>query len=100
MRLKVDEIDKWEDVVSSVEKDHIPIDCVKKIIFKLKGKKQKTINLDTLRRNGLEADDIETVVSRTMSEFGKNITNIDFVIDVNAVAGHVQPITDRILKQL
>ena len=58
MRLRVDEIEKWEEVVSSVDKDHIPIDCVKKVTIKLKGNRQKTVNLEILRRNGLDIEEI------------------------------------------
>ena len=100
MQLRIDLVEKWEDVVSSVDKEHIPIDCVKKVVFKLRGGKQKTINLQTLRRHGLDVEDIEAVVSRSMAEFGNNIMNIDFVIDVTTVADHVQPVTDRFLDQL
>lgn len=100
MQLKVDDIAKWEEVLSSVEKDHIPIDCVKKITIKLKGNRQKTINLETLRRNGLDIEEIESVVSRTMAELGRQIDNVDFVIDVKSVANHVQPMTDKILSKL
>lgn len=100
MRLRVDEVEKWEEVVSSVDKDHIPIDCVKKVTLKLRGNRQKTINLETLRRNGLDIEEIESVVSRTMAELGKNILNVDFVIDVKTVAEHVQPMTDKFLSKL
>ncbi len=100
MRLKVDDLEKWEDVVSSVDKDHIPIDCVKKVTLKLRGNRQKTINLETLRRNGLDIEEIEGVVSRTMTELGKDLLNIDFVIDVKTVAQHVQPMTDKFLSKL
>lgn len=100
MRLKVDEIEKWEEVVSSVDKDHIPIDCVKKVIFKLREGRQKTINLEVLRRNGLDIEQIEDVMSKTMSEMGSQIVNLDFVIDVTSVARHIQPVTDKILGKL
>jgi hypothetical protein len=97
---KFDKLDKWEDVISSVEKEHIPIDCVKKIILKLKHNRQKTINLDSLRKNGLDIEEIEMVISRTMSELGPTISNVNFVINVSTVAGHIQPITDRLLEGL
>lgn len=100
MQLRVDEIEKWEDVVSSVDKEHIPIDCVKKVVFKLRGNRQKTINLETLRRHGLDVEEIEAVVSRAMLEMTKSIVNIDFVIDVKTVAEHVQPVTDRFFSKL
>lgn len=100
MRLRLDEIEKWEDVISSVDKEHIPIDCVKKITLKLKGNRQKTINLESLRRNGLDIEEIECVVSRTMSEYGSRVDNVDFVIDVKSVARHIQPVTDKFLSKL
>ena len=100
MQLKVDTVDKWEDVLAGVEKDQIPIDCVKKILFKLKGGKRKTINLSTLRKQGLELEEIEVVVSRSMIELNKQIVNMDFVIDVNSVADYIQPLTDRLLEKL
>jgi hypothetical protein len=100
MQLRLDEIEKWENVVSSVDKEHIPIDCVKKVTLKLKGNRQKTINLETLRRNGLDIEEIESVLSRTMTELAPTILNVDFVIDVKTVAEHVQPMTDKFLRQL
>jgi hypothetical protein len=100
MQLKVDETSKWEEVVESVDKEHIPINCVKKIILKLQNGRQKTINLEVLKRNGLDLDEIELVISRTISDLRRNVINIDFVIDVTSVAKHVQPITNKILSNL
>lgn len=100
MQLKVDDLEKWEEVVSSVDKDHIPIDCVKKVILKLQGNRQKTINLETLKRNGLDIEEIESVVSRTMNELGRSVINVDFVIDIKSVANYIQPITDKLLGKL
>lgn len=100
MHLVLDHIEKWEDVISTVDKEHIPIDCVKKMTIKLKGKRQKTINLESLRKNGLDFEEIEIVIARTMGELHKNIVNVDFVIDVSSVAKHVQPETDRLLSIL
>ena len=100
MQVKVDTVDKWEDVLESVDKDQVPINCVKKVFFKLRGGKQKTINLFTLRKQGLEVEDIEYVITRKIAEFGPSIVSMDFVIDVNAVAEHVQPLTDSYLKKI
>ena len=100
MQLKVDKISQWEDLISSVVYDRVPIQCVKKVLFKLEGGKQKTINFQTLRKQGLEIEEIETVITRKMLDLQDNITNMDFVIDVNRVAEYVQPLTDKILEKL
>ena len=100
MQLKVDSTEQWEDLISTVVQDQIPIGCVKKVLFKLKGGKQKTINLQNLRKQGLEVEEIETVISRSMLDLQDEITNINFVIDVNRVAEYVQPLTNKILEKL
>jgi len=97
MQVLIDSTEQWEDLISTVDKDQIPIDCVKKVLFKLKGGKQKTINLSTLRKQGLEIEEIETVVTRTMLDMNNVIVDMDFIIDVQIVAEHVQPITDKLL---
>ena len=85
MQLKVDDIEKWEDVVSSVDKEHIPIDCVKKVTLKLRGGRQKTINLETLRRNGLDVEDIEGVVARAMAEGALSQSRANLAVAVTGV---------------
>jgi hypothetical protein len=100
MQLKVDTTEQWEDLISTVVQDQVPIGCVKKVMFKLKGGKQKTINLQTLRKQGLDAEEIETVITRKMLDLQNDIANMDFVIDVNRVAEYVQPLTDKILEKL
>ena len=100
MQLKVDTTEQWEDLISTVVQDQVPIGCVKKVLFKLRDGKQKTINLQTLRKQGLEVEEIETVITRKMLDLQNDITNMDFVIDVNRVAEYVQPLTDKILAKL
>ena len=100
MQLAIDSTAQWEDLIKTVDKDQIPIDCVKKVFFKLRGGKQKTINLSSLRKQGLDLDEIETVVTRTMLEMSDDIVNIDFIIDVDSVKEYVQPITNNLLGKL
>ena len=100
MQLAIDSTAQWEDLIKTVDKDQIPIDCVKKVFFKLRGGKQKTINLSSLRRQGLDLDEIEAVVTRTMLDMSNDIVNMDFIIDVDSVKEYVQPITNNLLGKL
>ena len=100
MQVPVDDIEKWELVLNGVDKDAIPLDCVKKILFKLKGGKQKTINLKKLRDSGLELEEIEIVITRSITDLQDDIVNMDFVIDVQSVAAYIQPLTDKLLEKL
>ncbi len=100
MQPAIDSTSQWEDLIKTVDKDQIPIDCVKKVFFKLKGGKQKTINLARLRNQGFDLDQIEIVVTRTMLEMSDDIVNMDFIIDVDSVKDYVQPITNDLLGKL
>ena len=97
MLLDHDFLKRWEDIVNEVDKEHCPITCVKKVIFRtLKG--QKTINLRNLRRQGIDDDSIEQAVSGFIADNEEVIRSMELVLDVEAVAGIVQPETDKLLK--
>lgn len=100
MTLVVDEVDKWTKVIESIDQDMVPIDCIKKVIFKLENGKQRTINFSKLKTQGLGIEDIEVVVNRNMGDLGKNIDKVDFIIDVLAVANKIKPLTKGYLGKL
>ena len=93
-------LERWEHIIDDVDITDVPLECIKKVVVKLYGKKQRTINLDLLRRQGLDFDEIETVMTRTLSELGEAVRDVDFILDVGAIATIVQPETDKLLKDL
>jgi len=101
MNLPVTKLDKWKQVIDSIDQEMIPIDVVKKVVFKLEDGKQRTINLTTLRKQGLDIEDIEVVVSKNMAMItDKGIVKLDFVVDINAVANKIEPLTKGYLEKL
>lgn len=98
MLLDDDFLQRWEQIISDVSKDHCPISCVKKVVFKTRDRRQKSINLRTLRNQGIDDDSIESAVSNYIAENEDNIISMELVLDVEAVANIIQPETDRLLK--
>ena len=47
---------KWEHIIDEVNKTEIPLECIKKVVIRLYSKKQRTINLATLKKQGLDMD--------------------------------------------
>jgi hypothetical protein len=92
--------ERWEHIVEDVEKTKVPVEFIKKLILKLKGRKQKTINVSTLIKQGLEPDEIEEIVVRKLDEYDDEMISIEFVLDIENIAETVQPHTDKILKNL
>ena len=91
---------KWDHIISEVEKTQVPLKCINKMVIKIVGGRQKTINLARLRRDGLDDDEIEEIMNRNLHILGESVNNIDFILDVNTVAGIIQPATDKLLKSL
>ena len=91
---------KWEHLIEEVDKEKIPVEFINKLVVKLKGRRQKTINIQNLIRSGLEPDEIEDEVSRQLDELNKRITSIDFVFNIEGIAEVVQSTTDEILQKL
>ena len=98
MQLDHDFMQRWEQIVNDVDKDHCPISCVKKVVFRTKDRKRKTINLRQLRKQGIDDDSIERAVGSFIEENEGNIQDMELVLDVEAVAGIIQPQTDKLLK--
>lgn len=97
MLLDQDFLAGWEEILNGVDKDHCPITCVKKVIFRTR-QGQKTINLRNLRRQGIDDDSIEQAVSAFIEDNEQIIKSMELVLDVEAVAEIVQPETDKLLK--
>jgi hypothetical protein len=91
---------KWDHIISEVEKTQVPLKCINKMVIRIVGGKQKTINLARLRKDGLDDDEIEEIMNRNIFVLGDLVNNIDFILDVNTVAGIIQPATDKLLKSL
>ena len=93
-------IRKWEHIIEDVEKSKIPVQFIRKIVVKLTGKKQHTINIQSLLKQSLDPDEIEEVVARKLNELDPLITSVDFIFDVETIAEVVQPETDKLLNRL
>ena len=98
MLLDHDFLKRWEQIINDVDKDHLPIECVKKIIFRIGSKRQKTINLSTLRKQSLDDDAINTAIENFIRENEDEIHSMELIVDVQAVAEIIQPETDKLLK--
>ena len=90
-------IRKWEHILEDVEKSKVPVQFIKKIIVKMVGKKQHTINIQNLLKQGLEPEEIEEVVTRKLNDLDPLITSFEFILNLESIAETVQPETDKLL---
>ena len=95
-----DFIEKWEHILEDVEKNKIPVEFIKKLVVKLQGKKQHTINIEKFLSQGLDPDQIEEIVSRKLQELDESVVGVEFILNVQNIADAVQPETDKLLGKL
>jgi len=93
-------IQKWERLIEGVDKQTFPLQFVKKLILRLRGKKQQTINIAKLLGQGVAPEEIEEVISRKLIELGDDVLSIEFMLDIQSIAETVQPETDKLLNGL
>lgn len=93
-------LERWEHIIDDVDITDVPLECIKKVLVRMGGRRQKTINLENLRRQGLDIEQIETVLTRALTDLGDSVQDVDFILDVGMIATLVQPETDKLLKDL
>ena len=91
---------KWEAILDGVEKSRIPIRFVKKFVCKLEGRKQHTINIQNLLKQGLAPEDIEDIVNRKIEELDEYMVSFEIILNIDEIANVVQPETDKLLGNL
>jgi acid phosphatase class B len=95
-----DFLSQWEHIIDDVDKQKIPIEFIKKLVIKLHGKRQQTINIKKFLDQGLSPEQIEEAVSRKLTEYDDMIQSVEFVLNIESIAETVQPETNRLLKKL
>ncbi len=100
MQLNDDFLTQWEHIIAGVNKTDVPLECIKKVVIKLAGGRQKTINVHSLLKQGLELAEVETMLTRFFHERDNEIKDVDFVVDITSVVNLVQPETDKLLGKL
>lgn len=95
-----DFISQWEHIIDDVDKQKIPVEFIKKLVIKLQGKRQTTINIKKFLDQGLAPEQIEEAVSRKLTEYDDMILSVEFVLNIESIAETVQPETNRLLKKL
>jgi hypothetical protein len=69
-----DFLDQWEHIIAGVNKTDVPLECIKKVVIKLGKGRQKTINVHTLLRQGLELAEVETMLTRFFQEHDRHFS--------------------------
>ena len=99
-RLSDEFLEKWEDLVDGVDKKDIPIDCIKRVVIRLRDGKRRYFNMSVLKKQGHSSSELEFKLNQKLDAYTSDILGVDFFVDVERVAQLVQPGTDEILSKI
>jgi hypothetical protein len=95
-----DEFTKWENIIQDVPKERIPVEVIKKLILKLEGRRQRTVNVQLLFEQGLDSEEVETVISDKLEQYHGQTVSVEFILDIEGISEIIQPETDELLRGL
>ena len=90
-------VERWSDIINSVDKTIIPFEFVKRVHVNTIGDENSTvIDIKEMKERGLTHETIESIYYDSL--FGEKVDDIDFYVDIDAVARTVQNQTNNLLK--
>lgn len=89
--------DKWQHLLDDIEMSEVPLPFVREISVNLTDGSKTIFDIGSMLGNGNTVREIETAIEDYLSENDSSVSNIDFHIDIQAVADTV---TDRVSKIL
>lgn len=99
-RLNVTSKAKWESILKEVQKDEVPVTVLQSMVVNLKDGTSVLIDVSELLAEGLDPDMIQEEINSKLVALDHIIRDVDFHINVDSVAKAIQPITDKLLKDL
>lgn len=92
--------DKWHKILNDIDKPNVPVSVMDRMVLILVDGSKLEIDIKELVDQYQNLDEIEELVNSKLEEMNHLIRDVDFFVDVEAVAKTVQPITDKLLSKL
>ena len=93
--------DKWKGILEDVEKKEIPVEVMERLTVNLRDGSSFTINIrEMLATENGDPNLVHAALQKKLDEMDEYIQDIDFHINIDAVVNTIQPVTDKILKNL
>lgn len=99
-KVNVSPREQWRKILREIDKEEIPIDLLLSIHVNLIDGTQVDIDIKELLAQGADPDHLEQLIDDRIEKMGDIIHNVDFMVSIDDVVRTVQPITDKILKDL
>lgn len=93
-----DFFERWEHLISSVEISEIPMRFIKEVDIVFENKEHASFNVSFLLNQGYEVEKIEETIETFLEIHDEDIKQVDFHINISALAEEVGEKTNRLLE--
>jgi hypothetical protein len=100
LKLLITEREKWKQILADIDKPEAPVSMIEKIEIELVDGTVFNIHVRDLLEEGFDEHELENLINHRMDAADHLIKDANFFINADTVANTVQPITNRILKNL
>lgn len=90
----------WAEIIKSIEKNEIPITVLQSVKLNLTDGTDVDIDILELLQEGMDPEEIEFKLNNHLQKLDHIIEDMDFFINIDLVMDTIQPMTDKILKNL
>lgn len=99
-KINISARNQWRRILKDVEKNEIPINLLQAISVNLVDGTVVNIDVKELLASGQDPELVEEMLDLKLKALDDIIADVDFYVSIDDVVNTVQPITDRILKDL
>jgi len=99
-KLKVSKKDQWTNILKEIHANNAPIECLESVQVSLADGTTVVVDIRQLIDEGNDPDIIELMIQSKLDALDHIIEDVNYFVSADLVAKKVQPITDRILKDL
>jgi len=99
-KINVSSKSQWRKILKDVEKNEVPINLLQAIGVNLVDGTTVNIDIKELLASGQDPQLVEEMIDLKLKALNDIIADVDFYVSIDDVVNTVQPITDRILKDL
>lgn len=99
-KINISRKDQWRNIIRDVEKQNVPIDLLLSITVNLLDGTKVNIDIKQLLSSGIDHEELETLLNQKLQALDAFIHDVNYYVSIDDVARTVQPLTDKILKDL
>jgi hypothetical protein len=89
--------DRWQHLLEDIEMSDVPLEFVREISVNMSDGSVVTFDISTMIAKNFLASDIERTIEEFLAEHDDEVGNIEFHINIRAVA---EEVTDKVSKIL